>query len=328
MKTLKPIYDFDRYSAPIAKAIFAEIFVQIFKPLYEILQMPVSKQNASSSALVQALHSGRLQYVDGYFIGPLTARISKELRGIGAVYNKTRKAYKLPIGNLPQDILLAMSQGNQIAKNQMSKVDNFLRAIEGRRLKVPELEPFFGDTLAGLSTQFQATTKTITSRDFEIPLAPRFADQLKEAYTKNLDLYINDWYEEQILRLRKKVSKNVQEGFRAERLISDIQSERRVSFNKAKFLAKQETSLMVSKYRQMRYEEVGVKKYMWSTARDPRVRKDHKELQGKIFDFDHPPVTDHHTMARNNPGEDYGCRCVAIPVLSTRNMLEIEYAGK
>ncbi len=151
-------------------------------------------------------------------------------------------------------------------------------------------------------------------------------EQLKDDYTENLDLYIQKWHDEQILRLRKKVSENVQQGFRAENLIADIQAEKKVSYNKAKFLAKQETSLMVSKYRQVRYEDAGINRYMWSTSRDQRVRHDHRELQGKIFRFDQPPVTDKNTGARNNPGEDFNCRCVAIPVLSTVNMLELETA--
>jgi SPP1 gp7 family putative phage head morphogenesis protein len=269
-----------------------------------------------------------MQYVEGFFIGDLNASLSKELRGIGAVYNKVKKAYKLEISNLPQTILMAASEGNMIAKGKLKKVEDFLHAIEGRKLTAPELEPFFGDTLTGLNKQFQSTTQKVTGKDLEIPLNPRFSDAMKEAYTQNLELYINKWHDEAVLRLRRKVAKNVEQGFRAENLIETIQSEKKVSYNKAKFLAKQETSLMVSKYRQIRYEDIGIKKYMWSTSRDVRVRHDHAELQGKIFRFDQPPVTDHSTMARNNPGEDYGCRCVAIPVLSTYNMLEIEHANK
>lgn len=328
MQVLRPIIDKDRYSIGIAKAIYAVLFDAIFEPLYEIMDIPQTRRNAKTTNLIEALRNGEIQYVQGFFIGPLNSKISKELRGIGAVYNKLKKAYKLELSHLPQDVMNAIAEGNILAKNQLSEVDNFLRAIEGRKIKVPDLSAFFDDTFTGLSKQFQDTTKKITSRDLEIPIDPNLKAKLVEGYTLNLEKYINDWHDEAVLRLRQKVSKNVQKGYRAENLIESIQSERSISFNKAKFLAKQETSLMVSKYRQIRYEEIGVRKYMWSTSRDPRVRKDHRELQGKIFRFDQPPVTDHSTMARNNPGEDFNCRCVAIPVLSTINMLERQYAEK
>ena len=320
MRVLKPILDFDRYSVGIAKAIYQMIYQEIFAPLFAILD-DTEVRNAKVTSLIVALKSGRLQYVDGFFIGPLNAALSKELRGIGARYNKTRKAYSLERGHLPQDIIMAVSEANLIAKEKLKKVDDFLKAIEGRKLELPNLDPFFGTTFDGLNKQFATSTRKLTGQDLEIPMADRFKEQLTEAYTENLDLYVDNWQKEQVLRLRQKVSENVQAGFRAETLVKDIQAEKGVSFNKAKFLARQETSLMVSKYRQIRYEDIGIRKYQWSTSHDQRVRHDHRMLQGKIFRFDQPPVTDLHTGARNNPGCDYNCRCLAIPVLNTEQVL-------
>jgi len=285
-------------------------------------------RNAKTSYLVQALRSGKLQYVEGFFIGPLNSNLSKELRGIGAVYNKVKKAYKLELSHLPQDIVLAITEGNIIEKKKLRDVEDTLRAMEGQKIQVGDIKPLFDKTLEGLSKQFTATTKKATGKELGIPLREDLVEKLKDDYTENLDLYIQKWHDEQIMRLRQKVSSNVQQGFRAENLIQDIQAEKKVSYNKAKFLAKQETSLMVSKYRQVRYEDAGINQYQWSTSRDQRVRDSHKHLQGKIFRFDQPPVTDLATGARNNPGEDFNCRCVAIPVLSTANMLEFDYADK
>lgn len=328
MKTLKPIYDRDAYSAPIAKEIYYALYAAIFAPLFQIMEGDKVVENAGSRYLVQALRSGRLQYVEGFFIGQLNVNLSKELRGIGATYNKVKKAYKLEMSHLPQDVVLAITEGNVQAKDKLRKVEDFLKAVEGQKIKVGDLEPFFGKTLQGLGKQFETTTKKVTGRTIGIPLRPELVEKLKDDYTENLDLYIQKWHDEQILRLRQKVAVNVQQGFRAENLIQDIQAEKKVSYNKAKFLAKQETSLMVSKYRQVRYEDAGVHQYMWSTSKDSRVRDAHRHLQGKIFRFDQPPVTDPATGARNNPGEDFNCRCVAIPVLSTANMLEFDYAEK
>ncbi len=327
MQQLKPIYDHDSYSAQITKVIYQTLYTEIFAPIIEMLKEDNQKVNASTTILKDALRSGRIQYVDGFFTGPLNARISKELREIGAKYNKTRKAFALNRSQLPQDVMVAISEGNIKAAELQRKVDDFLRAIESKKLALPNLDPFFGDTLDGLNKQFQRTSKQLTGESIEIPLRPDLMDELKDAYTANLNLYIDKWKDEQVLKLRQKVSQNVQAGFRAQRLVEDIQAQKGVSYNKAKFLARQETSLMVSKYRQIRYEDLGIRKYQWSTSHDERVRPAHKALQGKVFRFDQPPVTDLHTMARNNPGEDYNCRCVAIPVLSNYEVLEKNYAN-
>ena len=72
---------------------------------------------------------------------------------------------------------------------------------------------------------------------------------------------------------------------------------------------------------QMLVKDSGSSKYIWSTKKDSRVRECHRALEGEICDYDYPPEMWYSTRAgtvytgrRCNPGEDYGCRCVAIPV--------------
>jgi hypothetical protein len=46
--------------------------------------------------------------------------------------------------------------------------------------------------------------------------------------------------------------------------------------------------------------------YVWRTQRDARARATHRANDGHIFSWANPPAT-------GNPGEDYGCRCEAVP---------------
>lgn len=327
MQKLKPIYDFDSYSKPIADLIYSIFYDRIFKPLFEILDISKSKQNASTTLLIESLRDGRLQYVNGIFLGDLNATLSKQLREIGAVFNKTRRGYVLPRSKLPQDIKLAIQAGNEFAKDKFNKVDDFLREIQTKKIEIKDIEPLFGEVIGKLDKQFHTTTKKVTAQDIEIPIEPHLKEELKAGYTENLDKYIKKWNDEQILRLREVVSDNVSQGYRAENLVDGIIAERGVSKRKAEFLARQETSLMVSKYRQIRYEDVGIRRYVWSSSHDSRVRPLHRELNGHIFSFDNPPIADARTGERANPGEAYGCRCVAIPILSNHESPEREYAG-
>ena len=70
-------------------------------------------------------------------------------------------------------------------------------------------------------------------------------------------------------------------------------------------------------------EHYGSGAYVWCTRRDDRVRECHRTLDGRIFRWNNPPEMWYRTRAgivwtgrRCNPGEDYGCRCVAKPVYS------------
>ena len=80
-------------------------------------------------------------------------------------------------------------------------------------------------------------------------------------------------------------------------------------------MARQETKLLVAEYRKNRFKQEGVTKYRWSTVLDGRERKLHRELNGKIFSWDNPPIIDERTGERGNPAEAYNCRCKAIPII-------------
>ena len=70
----------------------------------------------------------------------------------------------------------------------------------------------------------------------------------------------------------------------------------------------------------MRQQAAGVNEYTWSTSRDERVRPMHAKLEGQRFAYDDPPETTEDGET-NNPGEDWQCRCIALPVIS---LLELE----
>ena len=44
--------------------------------------------------------------------------------------------------------------------------------------------------------------------------------------------------------------------------------------------------------------------YIWRTMQDGKVRKSHRDYDGKIFNVNNPPIAGY-------PGDDYNCRCYA-----------------
>nr|DAM72547.1 MAG TPA: minor capsid protein [Caudoviricetes sp.] len=79
--------------------------------------------------------------------------------------------------------------------------------------------------------------------------------------------------------------------------------------SRAMLIARDQSSKLNAALTRARHEEVGIKKYMWSTSGDERVRASHAEKDGKIFEYTNPPADTGH------PGHDVNCRCVQIPVL-------------
>lgn len=316
-KQLQPIKD--------NPELIEELEAQIDVILYDILFAPLIKSikenkriffnERDNSAIIKAIKSGKIRYGNNIFIGSFNATTAKEFRELGIKYIKRIKGYKKEMNNLPVNIQVAIAQRadsyKQMARQLLITVDKMDSNINEITKNIN-----FDNTLEKVFTDINKKfKKTVTDK---IGLSINFtADQIKilsQEYTNNLKIYIKDFAQEETLILRQKAEDIVLSGTRAKDFTKIIEERFDVSTKKAKFLAKQEISLLTSKYKQVKYESVGVSKYKWSIS-NVRTRPDHKALNGKVFSFDDPPISNTSTGARNNPGEDFGCNCQAIPII-------------
>lgn len=155
------------------------------------------------------------------------------------------------------------------------------------------------------------------------------------------DYYKGDFYEQ---ALRRWVDENVQkiktipndsldsmrqiilDGYKKGRSIrdisTDIQKEYNVSKHKAQMFARDQVATLNAQITKLQQQDAGCNRYRWSTSHDARVRDCHRSLDGKTFSWDEPPEMWYETKKSGkvytgrccHPGEDYCCRCVAIPV--------------
>jgi len=112
----------------------------------------------------------------------------------------------------------------------------------------------------------------------------------------------------QVDELRGILSQGEREGRRVEWIRKQVQDRFEVSKSRASLIARDQVLKLNAKIAQTRQEQAGVTHYVWSTSGDERVREEHAALDGQTFAWDEPPSVGH-------PGEDYQCRCVAIPVI-------------
>lgn len=95
-------------------------------------------------------------------------------------------------------------------------------------------------------------------------------------------------------------------GMRVEELRAKILERGNVSVSRAELIARDQTLKLHGQITATRQTRAGVQSYTWSTSRDERVRDEHAALEGQTFSWNSPPEPGH-------PGEDFQCRCVAIP---------------
>lgn len=308
MKQLAPLILQDKYVNIIERDINAIFWRTIYEPLSRILNKTAMELKNSGDALTDAIRSGRVIFQDGKFFGSFNATISKQLKAVGAEYKKGE--WKL--ATLPPQISMAVAQAAIQFQVITQQIIQALDSVEYETLIAEaKLSGSYAKVVDEMEVAFKKTVKSVS-------IAPKLTDEMRaniaEAWGQNLEVYIKGWTNDDILKLREQVEQNAFSGQRASNLAKIIQKSYGVSKNKAKFLARQETSLLMSKFREERYKSIGVMKYRWSTAGDERVRQEHKELDGKIIEWTNPPVSGANGE-RQHAGEPFGCRCLAIGIV-------------
>jgi SPP1 gp7 family putative phage head morphogenesis protein len=106
------------------------------------------------------------------------------------------------------------------------------------------------------------------------------------------------------------------EGQPAETISAALQERVGVSKSRGQLIARDQTLKLNAQITQHRQRAAGIVSYRWSTSHDERVRESHRALDGQVFSWDDPPETTDDGDS-NHPGEDFQCRCVAIPIVDT-----------
>jgi SPP1 gp7 family putative phage head morphogenesis protein len=306
--------DFDSLELMIRKIFLEEIFF----PLAKIIKAKLIT-NEKKSPLQEAIRSNKISFNHGKFTGTFSSEVSKELRKMGAKFKKDGfyiRSTQMP-KHIRDDVVASENRFNVVLERINSQLNNISPIEIADKLKS---QSFFSKTLWKTEEKISKSLQS-ASKIKAISIQPKLTDEqrklIAEDYTNNLKKYIKNFSEEEVLKLRQFVQKKVMDGERYGGLIDIIQKRYEVSANKAKFLARQETKLMMAKFKEGRYKDAGINSYIWQTVVGSPlhpVRPMHKALNGKKFQFDNPPVTDAKGN-RNNPGEDYNCRCTASPVV-------------
>ncbi len=344
MKTLAPLRLKPAYWRDTEAQVVSILRDLLFVPLVRIIRQAdqdvkvkaLMDQKTLANAggdgkLVEAIRSGRIQYTAGIFSGDFSAAISTALKAMGARFNKTTRTFVIDQAAVPTWIKseaaiykVRAHEVNQLLKRKLDEIQkNLLHDVNIRDVDAKK-------TIDAMEEGFKPVAKKL---EVQPELGERSRERLAAEYSDNLKLYIQKFASDEIFSLREAVEENAKEGYRFDKLIPSIKKRYGVSIRKAKFLARNETSIFMSKYHEQRYGEAGITEYIWSTSHDARVRPalgthgsdNHRVLDGRTFRFANPPVVDTAKGRRANPGQDYNCRCVAIPILGDRASARKEY---
>ena len=321
---LKPVKYKKKYENQIARKISEWFYDNIYYGCIELIKNPV--ENAQDD-LRRAIRSGNIFYQSGAFYslnGRFSNSIALELEKIGAKYSRYRKAYVLTADKIPLDILWAIKTTGAETSAIALALQTYLTSQLGALDKL--IKNFFINSI--VENMFfdlqERVNKTISEKKIPI-ISPKLDDktarEIASEYTNNLEFWIKDWAQDEIIKMREAVGQMAIDGKSKKTIAQYIMTQKKVSERKALFLARNETGIVTTTYLKAKYQAEGYVNFKWLTNMDGRERPLHKELNGEIFRFDDPPVI--YRVIKNGvviseqkglPKQTYNCRCDFTPV--------------
>lgn len=314
---------------------------QINDMLWELVYRPVVEQvrklmpkgavpadrdellNAGDAELKRALKSGQVQMTTSKdlamfnLVGGKSSRgIADAMRSFGAKLDKVRGAYTCPASAVPGWVRAEATGYTEKSKAFHSVLDTTLKDLKKEiadAVKKYDLTHATKKSVKGVDAGWKASAKGL---EVGVPeLNETGMAELAKGMAETAKIPIKDFAIEAIERLRDQVEENAEQGYRAEGLAERIRNEYAVSKARAQLIARQETANFMVNYRKARATEAGCTHYIWRSTNDDRVRAAHKAHNGRKFRYDDPPIVDPVTGRRGNPGNDFFCRCIDLPVL-------------
>ena len=248
------------------------------------------------------------------YMNLLRETLAEELPKLNAVYRRERDASvrERQRNDGETDLLLAIAAVFTAIENALlSKTEGF-----GLRRRL--------ENLANL-------TRKLTVKEWKKAIKATLAIDIREDY------YLGDFYAEQLLvwvqenvdliktiphdtlsKMRDIVYDGYANGKSTTEMMKDIMRVYGVNKRRARFIAIDQIAKLNGAIQRAQQMDAGIKEYIWSTVRDERVRKSHRELNGKKFSWDEPP--ENSDGRRCHPGQDFRCRCIGRPVFERESL--------
>jgi SPP1 gp7 family putative phage head morphogenesis protein len=166
------------------------------------------------------------------------------------------------------------------------------------------VQPFAQDTAQFQAAQLNKQLEALVGVDV-IGTEPWLGDALGAWVKENVAL-IKTIPVQAFGEIEKTLTASIANGDRWETMAEDLQDRLGVSESRANLIARDQTGKLYGDLNRVRQTDLGITRYTWRTMRDNRVRDEHEERDGEVFEWDGPPED-------GNPGEPIQCRCYAEP---------------
>lgn len=203
-----------------------------------------------------------------------------------------------------------------VTSAELGEIERALnRATESTIRKAEALEPAIADFVTSFVGWHTARFTQGVQASAGVNVAPVLTtedanDIMRAAIRRNVSL-IKGLNEDMRRRVETAVLNAWNENSSAKKLTTVLKKELGFAPARARLIGRDQVSKLAGELDKMRSESLGLKKYVWVTRDDGRVREKHRIQHDKTYEWDKPTPA-------GIPGSEINCRCRARPIIEPR----------
>lgn len=274
------------------------------------------KRQAWAEPRQATLKGSRLTPYSGAASAKYDAALQRLVKAMRKEYN--REVLKLFKTHADEESALAMDASlasqARILFNALGKKWAQLFASNATRMTERMIDTASMASKRDLGESLKKISGGITIPVPEMPAA--LQEQVTAATAENVGL-IKSVQQQLHERISQLVLRSVATGGKgAAEIFEEIRHYEGLSEKRAKLIAIDQTRKIQTVMNVERAKAVGMKRFEWlHSGGSAHPRKLHQSYDGRIFEYDNPPIIDDRTNERGYPGQAINCKCTMVPVL-------------
>ena len=255
---------------------------------------------------------------------PQTIRPIKHSKAIERNAEKYIKTFSKKVNHSLKYWTLA--QFNKFNRNEVNNLANTLK-VEFSGLK-KQWSKVANDFSKAYAWRMQKSIKNYVdsnyisqNSDYKLKgVSSKGKDILKATYLQNIALIKS--IPNEIIRRYESAFYNSVASFDSSSIEKLAKNISHISNNRAKFIARDQTSKAIESFSMARANQLGFEFYEWQTSEDERVstgKGGHRQLNGRLYRYDEPSAIIDSYGNKGHPTQRPNCRCVSVAVIIKPN---------
>lgn len=288
---------------------------------YYIARSMIPVEYEQAIAIVEAQNALKLAALNKYLLNLDNANVILERyieKAVESMFkNLSVELYESAIDkNVPVISLGYVTPEIKVPRSTAKSIEKYWKDVEKKEKDLRASGQPRSEVIQKVNELSQRAFENAPTLEIDSVELTKETKKVAEDYVYNMKYWVKNWEVKNIIKMRRDVSKMVQDGERVPTIAEYFEKRWKIAKDKAQFLALNESHLASSVIKATHYQNMGFTHFKWGRSSSIEKRKLHEEYYGKVFSYSDPPVIDERLGIKGLPRQIWNCKCHQIPIIN------------